>query len=274
MVAIANLLILFSALTGGHNTSSPVPKNKPSHPPQTDRNDRVKAFFEKTEKASESSRQRLLQSIDNVANSVRRGPYDPQAKRLLLEEIAKDRDAFETMGRLPCCDELLDVTIEYVESSEKIISSIDKFRDKQANLAIKTGDSIAFNNLDALDARLNRVLGGRENFTDGSSWSGSRMGPGGAFRWMLKVDSVAGGQFRGSLRQQDSQFAVTGSLQGNNISFITTEVLKGGKNRRGTRQFAVKGYLLSDRIVAEMGGVDVRGRAITGTRISLWRDGK
>ncbi len=59
---------------------------------------------------------------------------------------------------------------------------------------------------------------------------------------------------------------VEGTLDRNKVSFQTTGMLR-GKNRK----LGFKGYLLSDRIVTSVEGIQVNGKPAMGW-MSLWRD--
>jgi 3-keto-disaccharide hydrolase len=228
-------------------------------------------FLAQQERAAEAARKRLLQTIDNRTKALERSDLSPDQKRLQLEKIQADREAFVSTDKLPSCDELLGAVVDFVEDYQKIIQNSESMRQHWADRAVRTDDSAALDKIKTLETTLNNITGGRGQFTKNSKWSGHRQQEREAFEMHLTVNELAGSAFRGELTQKGefghpAIMKVEGELDRNRIAFHTTEMVR-GKNR----SLGFQGYLLSDRIICGVEGVDKKAASASGW-MSLWRD--
>jgi hypothetical protein len=240
--------------------------------PNTDKlSDRVNRFVQTKERQMETARKKLLKAIDAVQKEIKQSELDPDAKRLLLQRIKSDQKKFAATKELPSCDELLEPVIAYADANEQIIASIDEFRKKLADKAIrKEDDPDVSETLSKLEDKVLQLLGGRVNFTEGSDWRGKRQGPeGNSVQLYMHVGQVAGNVFRGRLEQTSNYgtdiMKVEGQRDGNHVVIRTTEMIRGDY-----RSLEFAGYFLGRRIVASVDGVNTAKKRATGW-ISLWK---
>ncbi|HEV3302566.1 MAG TPA: hypothetical protein VG055_23125 [Planctomycetaceae bacterium] len=240
--------------------------------PNTDKlSDRVNRFVQTKERQMESARKKLLKAIDGVQKEIKQSDLDPDAKRLLLQRIKSDQKKFAATKELPSCDELLEPVIAYADANEQIIASIDEFRKKLADKAIrKEGDPDVSEALTKLEEKVLKLLGGRIDFTEGSDWRGKRQGPeGNSVQLYMHIGQVAGNVFRGRLEQTSNAatdiMKVEGQRDGNHVVIRTTEMIRGDY-----RSLEFTGYFLGRRIVASVDGVNTAKKRATGW-ISLWK---
>jgi hypothetical protein len=236
---------------------------------------KVEEFLKARQKEADRLRGALAEDIKKIRKRVRNSDVDDDTKRIHLEAVDSDLAAVEKEGRLPQCDLLIETAIAHAEKRRNLLEKIEKFRQDQVEAALDEGGE-AFAELDRLEARLHEIAGGRDNFRAGATWTGTREGVKGSFRWRLEIDEVKGNGFRGKLDQRSggshTRFAVEGKLDGNRLRLATTQVLVGKNNKGGTRGIGAEGYILSDRIVANVGAIDLKGRA-TSSWVSLWSEG-
>jgi hypothetical protein len=193
--------------------------------------DRVNRFVQTKERQMEAARRKLLKAIDGVSKEIKQSDLDPDAKRLLLQRIKTDQQKFAKTKELPSCDELLGPMIDFADANEKIIASIDDFRKKLADKAIrKEGDPDVSEALSKLEDKVLTLLGGRVEFTEGSDWRGKRQGPTGN-SVQLYMHVVAGNVFRGRMEQTSNAatdiMRVEGERDGNHVVIRTTEMIRG-----------------------------------------------
>jgi hypothetical protein len=233
--------------------------------------ERVNRFVQTKERQLESARKKLLKAIDTVQKEIKQSDLDPDAKRLLLQRIKSDQKKFAATKELPSCDELLEPVIAYADANEQIIASIDEFRKKLADKAIrKEGDPDVSEALTKLEEKVLKLLGGRIDFTEGSDWRGKRQGPeGNSVQLYMHIGQVAGNVFRGRLEQTSNAatdiMKVEGQRDGNHVVIRTTEMIRGDY-----RSLEFTGYFLGRRIVASVDGVNTAKKRATGW-ISLWK---
>jgi hypothetical protein len=240
--------------------------------PDTDKlTDRVNKFVQTKERQMEVARKKLLKAIDGVQKEIKQSDLDSDAKRLLLQRIKSDQKKFAATKELPSCDELLDPVIAYADANEKIIASIDEFRKKLADKAIRNeNDPDVSETLTKLEEKVLQLLGGRVNFTEGSDWRGKRQGPtGNSVQLYMHMGQVAGNVFRGRLEQTSNAatdiMKVEGERDGNHVVIRTTEMIRGDY-----RSLQFTGYFLGRRIVASVSGVATNKQPASGW-ISLWQ---
>jgi hypothetical protein len=244
--------------------------------------DDIEKFLAQQERAGLAAQKRLLTAVSREAKRVRLSDLPPGEKQVALEAIERDRSALESEGKLPSADELLPAVIKVLNDYQKVVENLENFRHRHSDRTVRREDSEALKKVAALHERLNKIVGGRENFTGRSVWSGEFakyvLGKRGkrivsqTFNIRLTIDNVRGNEFSGTLRQKAgpataSLLSVAGRLDGNLVSFQTAEMIRGKD-----RSFAFTGYLLSDRIIARVNGIDAFGHAASGW-MSLWREG-
>jgi len=217
------------------------------------------------EKAIEAAKKQLLAAISRERAALSRSRGNPDARRRSLEAIDRDRRAFEEEDRLPTCDELLAVTMEFVERCQRIWDEVERLREKLTEQALQADDPDAMANLAALEDRLNALAPGRDEFTASSTWSGRRSDANGAVLLDLRVKDVTGNGFRGQLSQTGNygradEMEVEGSLRGNHIEFRVTRMILGR-----SRKLIFDGHLVGGRIFAKIAGTSVDGRRVTGS---------
>ncbi len=239
--------------------------------PNTDKlSDRVNRFVQTKERQMETARKKLLKDIDAVQREIKHSELDPDAKRLLLQKIQSDRKKFVATKEMPSCDELEHVIV-YAEANQSIIASIDDFRKKVADKAIrKDDDPDVSETLNNLEQKVLQLLGGRIDFGEGSDWRGKRQGPdGNSVQLYMHVGQVAGNVFRGRLEQTSNSatdiMKVEGQREGNHVVIRTTEMIRGAY-----RSLEFAGYILGRRIVASVDGVNTAKKPVSGW-ISLWK---
>jgi hypothetical protein len=241
----------------------------------------VEQFLAAQEQAARAVQKKLMLAIENQAKEVRRSNLSPGEKQIRLDAIELDRAALESEGKLPSSDEMLEAVIRVVEDYQKVIRNLESFRQRHSDQTLRQNNRDASAKLDALEARLNKIVGGRDTFASGSKWSGefSKHGLGRrgkkvrdqSFRMELSVNESQGNEFRGVLSQtgnvgRAAKMDVVGNLDGNQIFVHITDVTRGKE-----RSLELQGYLLSDRIIANVKGIDVNRNPTTGW-VSLWHE--
>lgn len=262
------ILVISSVMTGGPGESKEATPEKD----KAKKNGGI-STVEQFKRALERENKEFLEKMAGFEKKVQRAKIDPEIKLRILDEIAKDREAFSSNGSLPKCDELIAPTLEYLENIHPIITKIEKYRVKQKKETLEKLEAGDLKTLKDLDEKLNKMIPGRDHFSSGSKWHGTRQDPTHAFHWVLTVEEVNGSRFNGKLRQDQAVFDVEGKIDGIAIQFSTTQVLKGRKNYRGDRQFHFAGFLLDDRLMGKMGGQNVNGLPIKNVAVSLRNEG-
>jgi hypothetical protein len=233
--------------------------------------DRVNRFVQTKQQQIERARKKLLKDIDSVRREIKQSDLDPDAKRLLLRKIQDDQKKFAATKELPSCDELLEGVIAYAEAQQQVMASIDEFRKKITDKAIRNDkDPDVSDKLTELESKVLELLGGQVRFNEGSDWRGKRQGPeGNSVQLYMHVGQVAGNAFRGRM-EQTSNYAteimkVEGERDGNHVVIHTTEMIRGDY-----RSLEFTGYVLGKRIVASVDGVATNKKRASGW-ISLWK---
>ena len=257
------------ASSPGTATSSPPPETAQSQkmPDVAD----FEKFLAQYDRAWDKAQQRLVQAIDNRKTEIIKSKLDGDERRRRVDVIDKDLQALKESERLPNSDDLLDAVVELIEGYQKRIEHLETMRAHWSDRAVKLKDDGAIAKLNAIEKRLDKIIGGRGQFATGSAWSGKRQTSKAALHMNLTVTNRTGTSFVGSLRQSaggpGNLMKVEGNLDRNKVSFQITEMLR-GKNRH----LGFKGYLLSDRIITSVEGIQVDGKPATGW-MSLWSDG-
>jgi hypothetical protein len=218
--------------------------------------DKVSAFVEKQQVAVDKAKSRLLKAIDRRTQQINRSNADVVAKQFSLDRIAQERRAFENLDRLPSCDELLEPVFEFLSDHQKVHRRIQKDRQELVDTVTIRPNSLEAKKLAELDARLNAFLGNPDRFTANSKWKGRRWNDAGSLGLELEIHQRANNVFRGKLAQigkfgRADTMKVDGLLDGNKISFHTTEMIRGDE-----RHFHFVGYIINDRIFAQLNGIN------------------
>ncbi|MFO0947191.1 MAG: hypothetical protein U1D30_14820 [Planctomycetota bacterium] len=264
------ILVFFTVMSGGGPGESKETTPEKGKPKKNGGISTVEQF----QRALEKENEEFLDKLAGFDKKVQKAKIDPETKLKILDEIAKDRENFSSTRSLPKSDELIAPTLEYLEGIQPIVNKIEKHRVKQKKETLEKLEAGDLQRIKDLDEKLNRMIPGRDHFSSGSKWHGTRQDPKHAFHWVLTVEEVNGSRFSGKLRQDQDAFDVEGSINGIAIQFRTTQVLKGRKNFRGDRQFHFAGFLLEDRLIGQMGGQNVKGQPIKNVAVSLWNEGK
>jgi hypothetical protein len=233
--------------------------------------DRVNRFVQTKQQQIERARKKLLKDIDSVRREIKQSDLDPDAKRLLLRKIQDDQKKFVATKELPSCDELLEGVIAYAEAQQQVMASIDEFRKKITDKAIRNDkDPDVSDKLTELENKVLELLGGQVRFNEGSDWRGKRQGPeGNSVQMYMHVGQVAGNAFRGRMEQTTNYatdiMKVEGERDGNHVAIHTTEMIRGDY-----RSLEFTGYIVGKRIVANVGGIAANKKPASGW-ISLWK---
>ncbi len=228
-------------------------------------------FIARQEKAMQTARKRLLTAIDKRVKDIRSSNLGGDEKRLQIDAIQRDRNAFANTGSLPSSNELIDVEISYLNENQRILNNIEQFREAHSERAVRKDSADEIHRLEELEAKLRSLIGGREQFVARSKWDGSREEPSsGATAMRLEVQEIAGNAFRGVIVQfhdggRPERHAVTGRLDGNSLTFDITHAIEGGN-----RVMHCEGWLLSNRIISIVGWVNPIGQRKVG-RMTLQR---
>jgi hypothetical protein len=233
--------------------------------------DRVNRFVQTKQQQIERARKKLLKDIDTVRREIKQSDLDPDAKRLSLRKIQDDQKKFVATKELPSCDELLEGVIAYTEAQQRVMASIDEFRKKITDKAIRNDkDPDVSDKLTELENKVLELLGGQVRFNEGSDWRGKRQGPeGNSVQLYMHVGQVAGNAFRGRMEQTGNYatdiMKVEGERDGNHVMIHTTEMIRGDY-----RLLEFTGYIVGKRIVANVSGMVANKKPASGW-ISLWR---
>jgi hypothetical protein len=235
--------------------------------PKNDKATKVSKFLLESRKASDGAKAALSKAISKRIAEIKRGPGDPDFKRLALEKIDQDREALQSSGRLPQSDELLDLTAKFLDTQQKIATKLEAFRKAELDDALrddeKSGSIPDFEKFKSLERSIASMLAGREEFAKDTVWAGTRRSPTFAASFRLRVTEMAGSTFRGRLIQGDPPneaiMEAQGKLSGGRIQLETTGMVKGPN-----RYFAISGYVLTGRIVAELQGIGVDKKPTSG----------
>jgi hypothetical protein len=216
----------------------------------------------KAQKAEFAERERQLrrvlsdrfQSAESLVRATR--ALTPAAKSARVDLIRAEKAAFDAKGTLPACDEMqvyvwkhqTDLHRARAHLLRAYQAEIDACgRAKKAELLTLLTDERAVLESPA----------GRAAFTKESNWKGSRHEPtGNNSELTLTVTECGPRSFKGTLKQTPGgvTMLVEGTIDAARVEFRTTEVLKGK-----TRLLAFVGYLLGDRILLGVGGVNTSG---------------
>jgi hypothetical protein len=197
----------------------------------------------------------------------------PDLKQLALRKINDDRAAFESREKLPNCNELLAEAIAYLDEYQvKVLGQVESTRLLRVDKTIRAKDIPAAKpELAALEARFEKIVGGRDEFRENSNWKGSRFFSDGAVEIYFHVSEKIGNGFRGVVDQHGAgggKMKVQGILHGNVIAMQSTEMIS-GKNRT----FVLAGYLIDDRIIGNVSDLNPNKPPVIGT-LSMNKRGK
>jgi hypothetical protein len=229
-------------------------------------------FLALYERAWKEEQNRLVNAIENRKTLIRKSKLDGDERRRRLDVIEKDLQALNESQTLPSSDDLLDAVVDLIERYHKVVRNLESTREFWSNRAVRLNDKDAIAKLDALEQRLDKIIGGREKFETDSRWSGKRQTETTALQMILTVTNRTGTSFVGRLRQTmggpGDIMQVEGKLDRNKITFQTAQMLR-GKNRK----LSFTGYLLSGRIITSVGGINLQGKPANGW-MTLWREGE
>lgn len=234
--------------------------------------DKVLAFVEKEQDAIDKAKARLLKAIDRQARQIRRSNVDEATRQFSMDRIAKERRTLELHDRLPSCDELLGPVFEFLNDYSKMHRRILKDRQELVDTVQIRPNSAEAAKLKILDVRLNDFLGNPGQLAANSKWVGRRWDDNGSVELVLDVQERTDNVFRGKLAQigkfgRADTMRVAGALDGNVIDFHTTEMIRGED-----RKFVLRGYLINDRIIAQLNGISKEQKPFV-AMVSLTREG-
>jgi hypothetical protein len=234
--------------------------------------DKVAAFVSREQAAIDKAKSRLLKAIDRQSQQIRRSNADDATKQFSLQRIEEERRGFANLDRLPSCDELLEPVFDFLNDYQKIYRRIQKDRKELTGTVQVRANTPEAQKLAALDARLDAFLGNPDRFTANSKWAGRRWDDTGSKELKLEVHERSERVFRGKLAQigkfgRADTMKVVGALDGNVIDFHTAEMIRGED-----RLFVIRGYLINDRIIAQLTGLSTERKPIL-AMVSLSRVG-
>lgn len=226
---------------------------------------KLKNFVALKERAAKKAHENLVNAIARREKVVRKSDMHPDLKQIALKKIGKDREEFEQLERLPNCDELLVEAIAYLDEYQvKVLGQVESTRLLKVDQAVRAKQEPAAKpGLAALEARFEKIVGGRKEFKDNSNWKGSRFFPDHAVEVHFHVTERIGNGFRGVYDQHGpggGKMKVQGILHGNVIAIQTYEMIS-GKNRN----LVFTGYLVNDRIIANVSGMNSDKTPAVGT---------
>ncbi len=226
---------------------------------------KIKNFVALKERAAQKAHEHLLDAIGRREKLIRKSNMHPDLKQISLKKIGNDREAFEQSEKLPNCDELLEEAIAYLDEYQvKVLGQVESTRLLRVDQAVRAKQEPAAKpGLAALEARFERIVGGRNEFKESTNWKGSRFFPDRAVEIYLHVTERIGNGFRGVYDQHGpggGKMKVQGILHGNVIGMQTYEMIS-GKNRN----LAFTGYLVNDRIIANVSGMNSDKSPAVGT---------
>jgi hypothetical protein len=233
--------------------------------------EKILAFVAKEQATIDKAKARLLKAIDRQARQIRRTTADEATRQFSLDRIAKERRTLELHDRLPSCDELLRPVFDFLDDYSKVHRRIVKDRQELLDTVQIRPNSAEAAKLRILDLRLNDFLGNPGQLAANSKWAGRRWDADGSLELVLEVHERSDNVFRGKLTQtgkfgRADTMQVAGALDGNVIEFRTTEMIRGED-----RTFAFRGYLINDRIVAQLNGVSKDQKPVL-AMVSLTRE--
>ena len=216
----------------------------------------LKNFVAKNERAADQARKNLLNAMDKKVTSIRKSGLHPDLKQIALQRVTSDREAFGQSEKLPSCDELLGETITFLDEYQvKVLGNVESTRLTRVDQTVRAKEGPAQKpELAALERRFERIVGGREQFTEKSLWAGSRFFPDRSEEIFFFITDKIGNGFQGVVDQHGwdgGKMKVEGFLHGNAFVMQTTSMIE-GKNR----SLVFTGYLLSDRMIANVSGIN------------------
>jgi hypothetical protein len=226
----------------------------------------VEQFVRRQEKAAVAADNRLLAAIDKRTKEIRRSKIDSATMQLQLDTIQQQRDEFVKGGNLPVSDQLVDIVIEYLKETQRILKNCEQFRAKAGRT--KRGNGPDLEKLRQLQEELKAVVGGRNTFLANTKWDGTRREPDGAgTRMRLEVNQISGDAFRGVIIQfhgggSPERHSIVGELNGNELAFDITGAIDGGK-----RAMHCEGWLIGDRLVSNVAWINPAGQRKLGPMI-------
>lgn len=225
----------------------------------------LKAGVEKYAKCETAAKEEFVRDMHRVLDRVRmaKGAKSALVDRH-LKEVKAQIEAFEAKGELPTHDDLLGPTVEYLDALRKGRAEMNRVYKNETEEARRVKDDKRLDELVKAKAAFDRRVCGPALFPSDARWNGSRYSGAHTTDFHLAVGKAADGTFRGHV-WQDAQSAnkiemeVEGTLDGNEIQFHKTKMLKGS-----VRVFALSGYVIGPRMILRLKGVSAKGLPIDG----------
>jgi hypothetical protein len=215
-----------------------------------------KAMKEKLDKAVSQAKSNLIQSLQSRATIVKRSRMKPQEKLAALNEIEKEVSDFKD-NLLPTSNEACMAVFAYLKTVQEARKPLAAYYTKEIDRAIAANNLVQANSLTREKVALDSLIGKLDQFTQGSTWKGSRIGKTGSGicgLWIKKLDGTTfEGVFHlGAENTDPDRMVVVGEIDGNRITFKNTTMIKGA-----ARALVFKGFVFEDRLLADVGGIAV-----------------
>jgi len=216
----------------------------------------------KSQKAEFAERERQLrralldrfQSAEGLVRGTR--ALTPAARTARIEVIRAEKAAFDAKGTLPACDEMQVHVWKHQTDLHRARGILLRAYQLEIDACARSNKSDLLKLLTDERAALESPSG-RADFVRDSNWKGSRHEPtGNNSELTLTVTEAGPRAFKGTLKQTPGSVTmlVEGTVDAARVEFRTVEVLKGK-----TKLLAFVGYLLGDRILLGVGGVNTSG---------------
>lgn len=250
MIRIGLLTVTLSALAQAPSTeNAPTPMINPAHPLRSQ-----KAVFAEREKQLRRVLSERFQSAESAVRATR--ALSPAARAARIDALRVERQAFDMKGTFPACDEMQVHLWKYQADLHKARAILLRAYHAEIDARSRSNQSDLLKQLSDERATLESPPG-RADFARDTSWKGTRHEPTGSNSELtLTINECGPRKFKATLKQTPGSVTmlVEGTVDCAWIEFRTTEVLKGK-----TKLLAFAGYLMGDRILLGVGGVNTSG---------------
>lgn len=224
----------------------------------------MKAAVDGYDKAAAAAKDEFVKDMDRVIDSARKAKADAAVVERRLKALKAQKQRFEEKDDLPTSDELLAVTVEYLDRLKKGRAEVNKVFKQETDEARRAKDDERLTQLVKAKAGFDAQQPGRDKFTSKSEWHGTRYGATTAIDAHLIVGQVEDNAFKARYSQDTDSagkfvLEVEGVMDGNAIDFTTTNIVDGKK-----RVLKFSGYVFENRLIVRVSGVTPKGTPATG----------
>lgn len=215
---------------------------------------------------------RMVQAFDKIEAGIKKDKSLPvETRNRHLTVLQEQQAQFEKLQKLPESDLMLQATIDYLDALHAKATPVRKLFDQA--LEKEVGNKTRFDEISAAKEKWQKDMPGRDEFTGGTEWHGTRIFSKDAatIDFHFHVFKIVDNSFKGHIWQDlgsvsgKTGWELEAKQEGNQLVLTTTKMLHGSPRTLGFR-----GYVIGRRVVLTT--TTYNGKPVTdGGLVSIWK---